>query len=65
MKENRNPHPGKPSNEWKDELSWREVKVAEKSVIAGLRMEKKSESHTDYLNHWYRHHSLRCSGAET
>ena len=25
-------------------------------------MEKQSEKPTDHLNHWHRHHSLRCSG---
>ena len=54
MKEKRNLHPGKPPNQRKDQPSWRDLKVTEKSASAGLRMEKQSESHTDHLNHQHR-----------
>ena len=37
MKEKRNPHPGKPPNRPGDQLRRRDLKVAEKSAIAGLR----------------------------
>ena len=62
MKEKKNPHPGKPPNSWKDQLSQRDLKVAKKSTTVGLRMAKQSESHIDHLNHQPRHHSLRCLG---
>ena len=45
----------------KDWLSRRYLKVAEKSVAAGLRTAKQSERCTDHLNHQPRYHSLRCS----
>ena len=44
MKEKRNPYPGKPPNPWGDQLRWKDLKVAEKSTVAGLRGEKQSES---------------------
>ena len=36
--------------------------MPEKSTAAGLRTKKQSERCTNHLNHWHRHHSLRCSG---
>ena len=62
MKEKRNLHPGKPPNGLGDPPRQRDLKVSEKSVAAGLRTAKQSESHTDHLNHLPGHHSLRCSG---
>ena len=62
MKEKRNPHPGKPPNRLGDQPGQRDLKVSEKSAAAVLRRAKQSESRTDNLNHWPRHHSLRCSG---
>ena len=62
MKEKGDPHPGKPPNQQKDKPSQRDLQDAEKSAAAGLRTEKQNESHTDHLNHWQRHHSLRRSG---
>ena len=62
MKEKRSPHPGKPSNRGKHQLSLRDLKVSKKSAAAGLRIAKQSESHTDYLNLQSGHHSLRSSG---
>ena len=62
MKEKRNPPLGKPPDRRKDQLSWRDLKVTEKSAAAGLRREKQSESHTDHLHHYPRHHSLRHLG---
>ena len=61
MKEKRNPHPGKPPNRQKDQLSQRDLQDAKESTAAGLKTEKQSER-TDHLNHWHRHHSLRSSG---
>ena len=55
-------HARKPPNPQKDQPSWRGLKVTEKSAAVGLRMEKQNESHTDHLNHWQRHHSMRRSG---
>ena len=46
----------------KDRLSWRDLKVAEKSAAAGLRTAKQSESCTDHLTLQPGHHSLRYSG---
>ena len=46
----------------KDQLSWRYLKVAKKSIAAGLRTAKQSESCTGHLNWWAGHHSLRCLG---
>ena len=57
MKEKGNPHPRKHLNQWKDQPSQR-------YSTAGLRTEKQSEICTDHLNHWHRHHSLRCSGRD-
>ena len=62
MKKKRNLHPGKPPKQPGDQPRWRDLKVTEKSAAAGLRREKKCESHTDHLNHWPRLHSLRCLG---
>ena len=39
-----------------------DLKVAEKSIAAGRRIAKQSESRTDHLNHWPKLHSLRCLG---
>ena len=47
----------------KDRLSWRDLKVAEKSATAGLRTAKQSESRTDHLTLQPGPHSLRCSGS--
>ena len=57
----REPTPGKPPNQWKDQPSRRELQEAEKSTAAGLRSKKQSERFRDHLNHWHRHHRLRCS----
>ena len=62
MKEKRNPHPGKIPNRRGGHLRQRDLKVSKKSAIAGLRWAKQSESHTDYLHHHPRHHSLRHLG---
>lgn len=50
MKEERNPHPGKPLTGQGDQLRWRDFKVSEKSAATGMKRAKPSESHTD---HWY------------
>ena len=52
MKEKRDPHPQKPPNKQGDQPKWRDLKVAEKIITAGLRRAKKSESHTDHLHHY-------------
>ena len=62
MKEKRNPHPGKPPNQQKDQLSQRDLQDSQKSATACLRTKNKSERRRDHLNHWHRRHSLRCSG---
>ena len=62
VKEKRNPHPGKPPNQWGAQLRWRDLKVAKESAAAALRRAKQRESRTEYLHHHPRHHSLRCSG---
>ena len=62
MKEKGNPHPGKPHNQWKDLRSQRDLQNTKESAAAGLRTQKQSERSTDHLNHWCRHHSLRCLG---
>ena len=54
MKEKGNPHPGKPLNQQKDQLSQRDLQDTEKSTAAGLRTKKQSD--------WHRHHSLRHLG---
>lgn len=46
----------------KDWLSPQDLKFSKKNAAAGLRTAKQSESCTDHLNHWPRHHNLRCSG---
>ena len=60
MKEKGNLHPWKPPNQQKHGRSQRELQEAEKSMAAGLRSRKQSERRTDHLNHWHRHHRLRC-----
>ena len=62
MKGKRNPHPGKPPNQQGDQLRWRDLKVREKSMAAGLRRAKQSDRGTDHLYHHPGYHSLRCSG---
>ena len=62
MKEKRNPHPGKPPNWQKDQLSRRDLEVTKKSAAAGLRTAKQSKNRTNHLNHWPGHHSLRSLG---
>ena len=62
VKEERNPHPGKPPNRWGDQLRRRDRKVGEKSTAAGRRRAEQSESHTDHLHHCPRHQSLRHLG---
>ena len=63
MKEERNPHPGKPPNWWGDQLRWRDLKASEKSTADGLRRTDQRESHTNHqYHHAPRHHSLRHSG---
>ena len=39
-----------------------DLKIAEQNAATGLRTAKQSKSHTDHLNHWPGHHSLRRSG---
>ena len=63
-KEKGNPHPGKPPNHCKDQLSWKDLQDTKERASAGLRTEKQSERSTDYLNHWHRHHSLRNLGGD-
>ena len=46
----------------KDQLSQRDLTVAEKSTAAGQRTAKQSESCTDHPNHQHGYHSLRHSG---
>ena len=58
MKEKANPHTEKQPNQWKDQLSHRDLQEAEESTAAVLRTEKQSERITDHLSHWQRHHSL-------
>ena len=53
-------HPGKPPNQYRDQLRWTDLKVNEKSSAAGLRRAKQSESLRDYRYHHSREHSLRC-----
>ena len=60
LKEKRNP--GKPPYGQGDQPIWRDLKVTEKSIAAGQRRAKQSESCTDHLYHCPRHHSLRFSG---
>ena len=62
MKEKGNPHSEKPPDLQKDQPSRRDIQNAEKSAAAGLRTKKQSDRFTDHLNHWHRHHSLRCLG---
>ena len=62
MKEKRNPHSWKPPNQWGDQLRQRDLKVAEKSAVAGLKRAKLRESCIDHLHHHPGHHSLRCLG---
>ena len=62
MKEEGNPHPGKPSNQQGDQLRWSELKAAEKSAAAALRKAKQSERHADYLHQHPGQHSLIHSG---
>ena len=62
MKEEGNPHPGKPPNQKGDQLRWSELKVAEKSAAAALRKAKQSERHADYLHQHPGQHSLIHSG---
>ena len=55
MKEKRKPHPGKPPNQWGDQVRWRDLtflKVTDKSAVAGLRRAKQGESCTDHLEHY-------------
>ena len=49
MKQKGNLHPGKPPNQWRDQLSWRELHKAEKSTAAGLISKKQRERCTDHL----------------
>ena len=62
MKEKRNLHPRKPTNQQGEKPRQRDLKVAKKSTAAGLRRAKQSESCTDHLHHHPRQHSLRCLG---
>ena len=48
MKEKRNPHSGKPPNQWGDQPRWTDLKVTEKSAAAGMRRAKQSKSNTDH-----------------
>ena len=50
MKEKRNPHPGKPPKQGKDQWSQRDLQDTEESAGAGMRTEKQSERSTDHLN---------------
>ena len=40
MKEKGNPNPGKPPNQQGDQLRWKDLKVTEKGIAAGLRRAK-------------------------
>ena len=51
MKEERNPHSGKPPNQQRDQLRQRDLKVSKKSTAAGLRRAKQRESCTDHRSH--------------
>ena len=51
MKEKRNLHPRKPTNQQGEKPRQRDLKVAKKSTAAGLRRAKQNESCTDHLHH--------------
>ena len=58
----REPHPGKPPNRQKVQLSQRDIQDDEKSAAAGLRTEKQSERIHRSLEPLAQTPSQRCSG---
>ena len=61
VKEEKNPHPGKPPNKWGDQLRLRGNKALEKITTSGLGRAKERQSHAEYWYHLLGHYSLRCS----